>query len=247
MKIAVFALLGMFVQVQAAAGQEDERSRRILERIERELERAHAGLVEDVERIVREEIRKAKSAGIPPDPSAELEAFAGKLKDDGGLNSRLGNLLRTREGRQAVLRELNQQGFKSVSEAVEHYCVRGGDGRLSIRPEHADDVRRWLDEAAPPPAAKRAYLGISAGDLSDDERRALGIGGGIRIAEVRGPAEKAGLKAGDILLSIGGVPVTEETIARTLERRRPGETVEVAVLRGRRREVFKLTLGERSD
>jgi S1-C subfamily serine protease len=94
---------------------------------------------------------------------------------------------------------------------------------------------------------KRPFLGISAGDLTDEERKSLGIGGGIRIADVQGPAAKAGLRAGDILLSIGDDPVTEETIVRLLERRRPGDTVDVTVLRGRKKESLRLTLGERAD
>jgi S1-C subfamily serine protease len=67
------------------------------------------------------------------------------------------------------------------------------------------------------------------------------------VADVQGPAAKAGLRAGDILLSIDGDPVTEETIVRILERHRPGDTVDVTLLRGRRKEALKLTLGERVD
>jgi S1-C subfamily serine protease len=168
MKLVWPALFGILSAASAAFAQDsqDERARRILERIEKALEKAHARLVEDVERIVRDEIRKARVAKATPEPAAP---------------------------------------------------------------------------------AKRPYLGISAGDLTDEERKTLGIGGGIRIADVQGPAEKAGLRTGDILLAVGGDPVTEETIVRTLERHRPGETVEVTVLRGRRRELLKVTLGERVD
>jgi S1-C subfamily serine protease len=169
MRYIVPALFGVLLAASSASAQDskEERVRRLLERIEKALDLAHARLVEDVERIVREEIRKAR------------------------------------------------EGAK----------------------------------AAPPPAApgKRPYLGISAGDLTDEERKTLGIGGGIRVADVQGPAAKAGLRAGDILLSIGGDPVTEETIVRILERHRPGDTVDVTLLRGRRKEALKLTLGDRVD
>jgi len=137
------------------------------------LEKAHARLQEEVERIVREEIRRARAVGGPADPAESPPAPGG--------------------------------------------------------------------------TAKRAYLGISPGELTDQERRALGIGGGIRIAEVRGPAEKAGIRPGDVLLEIGGRPVTEETIVGILGLRRPGEAVEVVVLRDRRRVTLKVVLGERED
>lgn len=257
MKFAMPAFVGVLLAASAAAAQDsgDERTRRILDRIEKVLERFHARLLEDVERIVRDEIRKARAAKPPEtprrDPAAELASFVQKLKDDNGLNSRLKKFLQTGEGREAALKEMAQLEFKSMDEAIDHFCVRDKDGRLSIRPERAEEVQQWLDQAAPqkPQAApaKRPYLGISPGDLNDKERKALGIGGGIRLAEVRGPAEKAGLKPGDILLAVGAVPVTEETIVRTLDRHRPGDTVEVTVLRDRKKEVLKVTLGERSD
>jgi S1-C subfamily serine protease len=98
---------------------------------------------------------------------------------------------------------------------------------------------------APAPVAKRATLGITAGDLDDAERKAAGIGGGVKIDEVRGPAEQAGLKPGDILLEIDGEAVSEERIGGVLAKRRPGESVKVLVLRGRNRETFTVVLGAR--
>lgn len=96
-------------------------------------------------------------------------------------------------------------------------------------------------------APRRPYLGIVAGDLGDEERRALGIAGGIRVAEVRGPAGEAGVRPGDILLEIEGVPVSEERIAGILEKYRPGDRVAVTVLRDRRRQTLKVQLGERPE
>lgn len=100
---------------------------------------------------------------------------------------------------------------------------------------------------APVPLKRKATLGITAGDLSEQERKAAGIGGGLKVEEVRGPAEKAGLKPGDILVELEGEAVTEERIGELLSRHQPGDTVAVVVLRGKKRETFKLTLGERRD
>jgi len=260
MKMVMPALIALLLSASAALGQQDERVKSVLERIEKELEKSHARLIQDVEQVIREEIRKARAAKPPEpprrDPSAELAAFVGKLKDDNGLNTRLKKFLQSKEGREAALKEMSQLEFKTMDEAINYFCVRDKDGRLSIRAEHAEEVQAWLDQAAAPggkpqvepkPPEKRPYLGISAGDLTDEERKSLGVAGGIRVAEVRGPAEKAGLRPGDVLLAIGAVPVTEETIGRTLERHRPGDTVEVTLLRDRKKEVFKVTLGERTD
>lgn len=98
---------------------------------------------------------------------------------------------------------------------------------------------------APAPVKRKATLGITAGDLSEQERKAAGIGGGLKVEEVRGPAEKAGMKPGDILVELDGEAVTEERIGEILSRHRPGDTVAVVVVRGKKRETLQLTLGER--
>jgi S1-C subfamily serine protease len=102
-------------------------------------------------------------------------------------------------------------------------------------------------ERARAAAPRRPYLGIVAGDLGDDERRALGIPGGIKVADVRGPAREAGVRPGDILLEIEGEPVSEGRIAGILGKYRPGDRVAVTVLRDRRRETLPVRLGERPE
>jgi hypothetical protein len=59
MRYIVPALFGVLLAASSASAQDskEERVRRILERIEKALDLAHARLVEDVVRIVREEIR----------------------------------------------------------------------------------------------------------------------------------------------------------------------------------------------
>jgi S1-C subfamily serine protease len=59
---------------------------------------------------------------------------------------------------------------------------------------------------------KRAYLGIVSvpAPLPDKLRTRLGRASGLRVAEVvpGGPAQRAGLRPGDLLLTAGGRPVT---------------------------------------
>ena len=97
------------------------------------------------------------------------------------------------------------------------------------------------------PPGKRVRLGIVAEDFDEGERKKLGIGGGIKIAEVQDPAKKAGLRAGDVLLELGGKPVTEDSILGMLETRRPGDVVKVTVLRKGKRKTFDLKLAERGE
>jgi membrane-associated protease RseP (regulator of RpoE activity) len=100
----------------------------------------------------------------------------------------------------------------------------------------------------PPPAVKRrVLLGITADEMTDAERRKLGIGGGIKVAEVRGPAAAAGIKSGDVIVSMDGKPVTEETIGALLEQKQPGDPLAVEVARGTERVKLTVVLGERKE
>ena len=105
------------------------------------------------------------------------------------------------------------------------------------------------EKTPPPPVPGKAkpYLGISLDDFGDDERKALGITGGVKIGDVRGPAEKAGLKAGDILVELDGDAVTEESLPDLMGRHKPGDTVTASVLRAKKKESVKVILGERKE
>ncbi|RYZ62780.1 MAG: PDZ domain-containing protein, partial [Proteobacteria bacterium] len=64
----------------------------------------------------------------------------------------------------------------------------------------------------------------------------------------RGPSQKAGLKAGDILISIEGVQVAENAaIERELYKKKPGNSVKVRVWRGLKTVDFEIKLAELPD
>ena len=141
----------------------DERTKRILERIEKEIQSSHTRLLEDIRQIIRAELQKGGKT--PPN-------------------------------------------------------------------------------AAP---AGKPYLGISLDDLSDEELKALGIKSGVKIGEVRGPAEKAGLKPGDILVELAGDAVTEERLPELVGRHKPGDSLAAGILRGKKKMTVDVVLGERKE
>jgi len=97
------------------------------------------------------------------------------------------------------------------------------------------------------PAAKKVYLGLLADDLTEADRKALGSGSGIKVAEVRGPAKDAGVKAGDILVELDGAAVGEDKLAEILSKHNPGDELDAVVLRSKKRVPLKIVLGERKD
>ena len=73
---------------------------------------------------------------------------------------------------------------------------------------------------------------------------------GVRLGGVTpgSPAAQAGLEAGDILIGLGGAEVADlQGMTDVLRQHRPGERVEVVVLRGQRELRLEATLGSRSD
>jgi len=72
---------------------------------------------------------------------------------------------------------------------------------------------------------------------------------GVRLTGVRAesPADKAGLKAGDIIVEFAGKAVNDlYAYTDALYAQRPGDTVDVVVLRGAERVTMKVTLGKRN-
>jgi len=72
---------------------------------------------------------------------------------------------------------------------------------------------------------------------------------GVRLTGVRAesPADKAGLKAGDIIVEFAGKPVNDlYAYTDALYAQQPGDTVDVIVLRGGERVTVKVTLGRRN-
>lgn len=84
------------------------------------------------------------------------------------------------------------------------------------------------------PQAAATALGLSVVDLGDDEKKALGVDGGVRVESVEGAAARAGLQGGDVILQIGNSAVTGARQFADLAQRaaRDGRAVSVLVRRG---------------
>jgi len=104
----------------------------------------------------------------------------------------------------------------------------------------------------PPPAPRkmRGYLGIRAVDLTAEEKKDLGIKGGFRIQEAMpdSPAEKAGLKADDVVVAIDGREVdTAQDVRIVVAAAGAGATLSLDILRGGKKQTVKVTLTRPPD
>jgi serine protease DegQ len=98
--------------------------------------------------------------------------------------------------------------------------------------------------------AEHAFLGIQPGELTPETARQLGVrqSGGVVVLDVvrGGPADKAGIRPGDVIIALDGKQVaTVEDFLAVLRPHRPDDTVTVSFLRGNARQDVKVTLADR--
>lgn len=97
----------------------------------------------------------------------------------------------------------------------------------------------------------RGYLGVSIGDLNDQMARQFSVPADTRGAFIQDvtkgePGDKAGLKAGDIVVAFDGKPVDSAgalTLATTSSN--PGATVTLTILRDGKKQDVRVALGTR--
>ncbi|XPV75666.1 MAG: DegQ family serine endoprotease [Desulfovibrio sp.] len=97
---------------------------------------------------------------------------------------------------------------------------------------------------------KRGWLGVTIQDMDENTAKALGMGDkkGTLIASVtKGePADKAGVKAGDVVLAVNGV-ITEspDKLLKRVAGLAPGEKAKLTVWRRGSEKTISVTLGQR--
>jgi serine protease Do len=87
----------------------------------------------------------------------------------------------------------------------------------------------------------RGYLGVVPVDLTPADTKRLGVESGALLDEVEqgSPADKAGLKKGDVVVSIGGTPIrTQMDLRTTMLHVAPDKKAEVVVVRDGRKKTL---------
>ncbi len=143
--------------------------------------------------------------------------------------------------------------------------TESGDGTGVGFAVGVDTVKRSLDQIRATGKARYAYLGISSSGLFPQlvEEFDLGTQRGSWVQTVTdgGPADKAGLRAGDerkifqdqpyqtggdIIVAVDDRAIREEEdLSDALADKRPGDVARIAVIRDGRRRVVAVKLGER--
>lgn len=111
----------------------------------------------------------------------------------------------------------------------------------------ANIVKKVIEDLKDYGEVKRAYLGIQFTELNSEfsKHRGLDIVNGISVEGVveNSAADKAGIKPGDIIVQIDDKPiVSSSTLMETIGTKRPGDEVNVAVVRDKDNKTFNLVL-----
>jgi len=98
----------------------------------------------------------------------------------------------------------------------------------------------------------RGWLGISMQDMTLELAESFGLDNldGVVVAGVLkdGPADKAGIKPGDILKAVGNKPVTSSSeILNLVAELPPGETVTLIILRNNKEGSIRVKVGKRPE
>ncbi len=175
-------------------------------------------------------VRSVEAGG--PAEKAGVEPGDIITKVDGRSVEKFGDLPRmvgsAKPGSKVMLQVFRRGAYRDVSVTV-----------VEFEPERA--VSAGGREAAKPQASL-GTLGIGVTDLTEAQRRDLKIKSGVRVESVDGPAAKAGLREGDVLLSIDNTEVTNarqfEALVAKLDKARSvtvlvrrGETVNFLIVR----------------
>jgi S1-C subfamily serine protease len=183
------------------------------------------------------------------------QVVSGSPADDAGLKK--DDIITAVDGRSVKSVDDVQNALKNRSpgDTVTFSVSRGGQeeevavtlGRrgetLPVQPP-GPPVERPFGQMAQP------YLGVSLADITPEIQKELGLtrDHGVAIVEVdqQGPAQKAGLRRGDVVLMIGSQQVaTAEDARNAILGHQPGEAVSVRVQRGGDEVSIQVELGTR--
>lgn len=167
-------------------------------------------------------VRSVESGG--PAEKAGVEAGDIITKVDGRTVEKFSDLPRmvgmAKPGAKIMLQVFRRGAYRDVTVAVVEYESAERAASSGGR------------EPAKPPAGLGA-LGLGVADITDAQRRELKIKGGVRIESVDGAAARAGVREGDVLLSLDNTEVSSakqfEALVAKLDK---GRAVTVLVRRG---------------
>src|SRR5262245_16130429 len=113
----------------------------------------------------------------------------------------------------------------------------------------SDMAKNVMDQLVSGGAVHRGMLGVTVQGMSSDLAGSLGLsqvkGALVSAVSDGSPAEKAGVKRGDVILALDGQAVNDSNQLRNhVSRLKPGTTVDLTILRGGQEKHVSVRLAE---
>lgn len=170
-----------------------------------------------------------------------LDVLEGSVAEDTGIKA--GDVITEIDGRPVYSPQRLQHLIGEASVASTITLIRNGES-LQFQAEYP--------VVEPAGTNDKAALGIRIQALTEELKEAFGADGnqGVLVSQVitDSAAGKAGLKAGDVVIAIADESITSVSdVHGALENYKPGETLNLSVLRNRQQESFPVVLGTASS
>ena len=159
-----------------------------------------------------------------PADKAGIEAGDILLKVDGKAVEKSADLPRLigsiKPGAKAALQLFRRGGIKDLSVTV-----------VEFEPEKP--VKRAAAEAGSAPSPAKSVLGIAVSDLADAQKKELRVRSGVKVEAVEGAAARAGVREGDVILSIDNTEIADgKQFSAVAGKAEKAKTVTLLVRRG---------------
>jgi S1-C subfamily serine protease len=166
-----------------------------------------------------------------------MDVLEGSLAEDIGLKA--GDVITNIDDRPVYSPQRLQYLVAEASGASTITLIRDGESQ-QLQAEYS-----MVEPAA---TDDKAALGIRVQELTEDLKEAFGADGsqGVLVSQVitGSAASEAGLKAGDVVIAIADKSITSvNDVHGALNNYKPGDTLNVSVLRNRQKESFQIVLG----
>jgi serine protease Do len=113
-------------------------------------------------------------------------------------------------------------------------------------------AKQVMDDLVKFGKVRRAVVGVSLQTVTAADARAAGLAqiGGAKVGSFseNSPAQKVGIELGDIIIAAAGKPIDQaNTLQRVIRGFKPGDVVDIEVMRFGQKKTFKVKLGEPTE
>jgi TPR repeat protein len=127
--------------------------------------------------------------------------------------------------------------------------LKGADSKITTAPNNSPSAQADRSIPEMPPHKNVGAVGVQWTNVTQKNVRELGLSAASGVVLVKvfanGPADKAGLKPGDVVLTINNVAIVDMAHAvRQVTSLMPGQKIDFTVMRNRRRQIFSFVLGD---